>query len=84
MMSPHTLGVRREIKRGNRPSFWRTEELLCPSCGHLTRVEWEQERFNKPPIIETHCENPACAGYKRTLDRDSFFEIYGKTKLEEE
>ena len=84
MMSPqhNPLGVRRLIERGSRPSYWRTEELLCPCCGHLTRVEWEQERFNKPPLVETHCENPACAAYKRTLDCDSFFDQFGKQEIE--
>lgn len=76
------FGFRREIKRGNRASYWRTEELLCPCCGHLTRVEWEQECFNKPPITETHCENLACAAYMRTTDIDSFFETYGQNKLQ--
>lgn len=72
-----TLGVRRIIERRGRASFIRVEELVCPCCGQLTRVEWEQERFNKPPLVETHCENSTCPGYHRTLDRDSFFEQFG-------
>lgn len=77
-----SLGIRREVKRGNRGTYWRTEELVCPCCGCLTRVEWEQERFNKPPGIETHCENKQCPAYFRTTDVDSFFELYGQSGLQ--
>ncbi len=84
-MMPHqlsTLGVRRTVERGKRASYVRIEELVCPCCGCLTRVEWEQERFNKPPIIETHCENRACTAWSVTLDVDSFFDRFGRSALQ--
>lgn len=73
---PH-LGIQRTINRPGRSSYVRTEELVCPCCGNLTRVEWQQECFNKPPITETHCEHKGCAGYFNTMDVPSFFERYG-------
>lgn len=78
------LGVRRVIHRKGRTPYTRTEELMCPCCGHLTRVEWEQPALlsNNPPVIQTHCERPACAGYFMTLSVESFFERYGQTELQ--
>lgn len=78
---PH-LGIQRIIHRRGRASYIRTEELLCPCCGNLTRVEWEQERFNKPPIIETHCEHKGCPAYFQTMDKPTFYERFGKSLLE--
>lgn len=72
-------GIRRTITRPGRTPYVRTEELLCPCCGNLTRVEWEQERHNKPAIIETHCEHKTCPGYFMTCDVSAFYERFGTT-----
>ena len=77
MNQPPQIGIQRLIERKGRASYVRTEELVCPCCGNLTRVEWEQERWNKPSIIETHCEYKGCAGYFMTCDVPSFFERFG-------
>lgn len=80
------LGVRRLFVRPNNRSYMRTEELLCPCCGHLTRVEWEQEslRPGQPFIIQTHCERKGCPAYFCSLNIDAFFEQYGQTDSDKE
>jgi hypothetical protein len=79
MNQQQQYGIKRTISRPGRTSYVRIEELLCPCCGNLTRVEWEQECFNKPPIIETHCENKGCPAYFQTMDKPSFYERFGST-----
>lgn len=83
-MPSELIGVRRLFERPGNRSYYRVEELVCPCCGHLTRVEWEQERFNKPPFIQTHCERKGCPAYFQTLSVDQFFERYGQTGTDKE
>lgn len=56
-----------------------TEGLLCPCCGKDTRREWQQPSWNpnKPPLSQTDCINPACAGYYRTHSIERFMELFG-------
>lgn len=75
---PH-LGIQRTIERPNRAPVVRTEELLCPCCGNLTRAEWQQERHEKPSYTQTHCEHKGCPGYFMTMDVPAFFEQFGAT-----
>ena len=79
---PH-LGIQRTIHRPGRASYTRTEELVCPCCGNLTRVEWEQPiGWENETRTETHCETKACPGYFMTSDLPTFYERFGKSLLE--
>lgn len=74
------LGIQRLIERRGHTSYIRTEELLCPCCENLTRVEWEQESLRDPRLpttTQTHCEHKPCPGYKMTSDVPTFFERFG-------
>lgn len=78
-------GFRRVVELPNHRTYIRIEELLCPCCGHLTRIEFEQD--NGLPggcFTMTHCLNTACEGHYMTRKVDAFFEIYGQTKLQSE
>ena len=79
-MNQPPLGIQRIIERPGRASYVRTEELLCPCCGHLTRHEWEQDTGVGYRAIETHCVNRECAGYMQSLRLDAFFERFGSTE----
>ncbi len=55
------------------------EGLTCPCCGKPTRRQWQQPSWNpaNPPLSQTDCTNPRCAGYYMTLSIEKFFELYG-------
>ena len=73
------IGVRRLIERPGRKPYVQTEELVCPCCGHLTRVEFDQPSFapNLPALTLTHCTHQGCAAYFMTHTRDQFIELFG-------
>lgn len=76
------LGIQRIIERPGRASYIRTEELVCPCCGNLTRHEWEQDTGKGYTATETHCTHRACAGYFQTLRLNVFYERFGSTSHE--
>jgi hypothetical protein len=61
-----------------------TEGLICPCCGQPTRRQWDQPSWKptNPPLSQTDCTNPACAGFYMTLSIEAFFEKYAQTKLQ--
>jgi hypothetical protein len=72
------VGIRREIKRYDGTVHTQTEELVCPCCGHLTRIEFNQDDGKGEFFTMTHCLNSNCAGYYKTRVVTSFFEMYGQ------
>lgn len=78
------LGFRRVIERPGRKTFVQIEELMCPCCGCLTRIEFDQDDGKGVFFTMTHCLNATCEGYYMTRKVDAFFEIYGQTKLQSE
>lgn len=75
---PKPEPVQVTIQRGKQGSYIRTEQLLCPACGHYTRHEWEQPPVGRSPArTETHCINPDCEAYYRTLDERDFMLRFG-------
>lgn len=53
-----------------------THGLTCPACGQPTRSQFDQPSPNLPPVTCTHCTNPACPGYYRTLQIDRFYQEF--------
>ncbi len=60
-----------------------THGLTCPCCHQPTRRQWHQPSWNpdKPPLDQTDCTNPECAGYFMTVSVAAFFERYAKKEL---
>jgi hypothetical protein len=76
------IGFRRVVELPNHRTYIRPEELLCPCCGHLTRVEFDQDYGDGSCFTMTHCLNESCDGHYMTRKVDAFFELYGQTKLQ--
>lgn len=80
MTTSQQIGVRRLVERPGRKPYVQTEQLVCPCCGHLTRIEFDQPSGlpDRPAMTLTHCTSRACAAYFMTHSLDVFYQKFNK------